>query len=308
MKSVSIRPIPGLCRTIASQKVRLLAGLLLMLYAAAAQVQAGEYADGILWRIERGDSKPSYLFGTVHMDDPRVLDLPAPVEQSLRVSRHFVMEVEMDSAAVAASNRAMLFQDGSSLADHLDADRMQQVVELMAERGIPREVVMAFKPWAVSTLLSLPPLNTGEFLDLALMNRARRADKPVSALETIEEQLATLSGFTLDEQVQMLHDTLDHIDELPAIQGELLEAYLARDLKTLMSVSEKSMGVDEADRLAEKFWDALVVQRNQRMFERMLPLLDEGGAFVAVGALHLPGENGLLNLLERKKFKLEAIY
>ena len=95
-----------------------------------------------------------------------------------------------------------------------------------------------FKPWAVVTLLSLPPSEKGEFLDLVLYKAAVEARKEVKGLETMEEQLAVFDDLSEADQIALLRETLDSRDQMPAMFEDLIQAYLAQDLDALMERSE----------------------------------------------------------------------
>jgi uncharacterized protein YbaP (TraB family) len=97
------------------------------------------------------------------------------------------------------------------------------------------------------------------------------------------------------------------MDEIPRMFADLKAAYLDRDLARLVKVSDDSMR-DNNQRLVEDFNRKLITERNHRMVQRMQPLLKEGQQFIAVGALHLPGEEGLLQLLNDQGYSVTAVY
>jgi uncharacterized protein YbaP (TraB family) len=178
----------------------------------------------------------------------------------------------------------------------------------MAGIGMPEAAIKDFKPWAIVTLLSVPPGDEGgDFLDLYLYKAATAAGKEVAGLESIEEQLAVFESLTLSEQVALLRETLAARAELPQVFERLILAYLARDLVALLRLGDEYLAGGDAA-LAERFKTAALAVRNERMVERMGPYLDAGGCFVAVGALHLPGEGGILERLSASGRALRRIY
>jgi hypothetical protein len=154
--------------------------------------------------------------------------------------------------------------------------------------------------------LSMPPPRTGEFLDLVLQARATRQNLPVSGLETVAEQLAIFDGLPLPQQIALLEDTVRMQADLDKEFEALHKAWLARDLAAIVAISEKHQPDDE--RLYNEVMDRLLAQRNRRMAERMAPMLRQGGAFIAVGAAHLPGETGLLRLIEKAGYRVTVVY
>jgi hypothetical protein len=162
------------------------------------------------------------------------------------------------------------------------------------------------KPWAAATALSMPVPETGRVLDVVLFQRAQQAGKPLHGLETIAEQLEVFDGLPLEDQVGLLRDAVEQVDGLDAMLAELLAAYKRQDLAAMMAINEAAMAAGD-QRLAGEFQRRLIVDRNHRMAERMEPWLNQGGAFVAVGALHLPGEQGIVSLLRQRGYSVRAV-
>jgi uncharacterized protein YbaP (TraB family) len=109
--------------------------------------------------------------------------------------------------------------------------------------------------------------------------------------------------------VALLKQTVDEYERMPRQIGRVVDAYLARDLAGLWRISQESVGTGaEERRLNEVFTRRLVHERNVRMAERAEPRLREGGAFIAVGALHLYGSGGVLSLLERRGWRVTRVY
>jgi uncharacterized protein YbaP (TraB family) len=272
--------------------------------AAVAEIP---YGKGLLFRIEKGDAQPSYLFGTVHLEDRRVLTLPQPVRTAFDESRAVVLEITLDETAILASALGMLITDGRELRDIVGEELYLRTVSAMERRGIPEVALRHYKPWSVMTLLVIPQPETGLFLDLVLYQTAQAEGKQVRGLESIDEQLAVFDEISEDDQVKLLEETLNNLDKLPTIFEKMLNAYLARDLAGLVEINEAYQDLGDPV-LAEKFQKRLVDSRNLRMVERLHPMLEEGGVFVGVGALHLPGEEGILNLLNRAGYRIEVVY
>lgn len=259
---------------------------------------------GILYTINSPASPiPSYLLGTIHSEDPRVLDLPAPIRTAFALSPGFALEVVPDAEAIIKSMVVMTYTDGRTLREVLPPDLYERTARTLGELGMPPAAFQDFKPWAVVTLLSLPPTEKGEFLDLLLYQAAVDAKKVIKGLETMEEQLAIYDNLSEADQIGLLRETLDSREQMPEMFETLIQAYLAQDLDALMERSEQYLQ-DGDPRLAALFRETAVDSRNRRMAERLQPLLDQGGWFIAVGALHLPGQSGVLNLLEQRGYRV----
>lgn len=265
------------------------------------------YGQGLLWKVERAGAAPSYVFGTIHSEDARVLALPQPVRQAFDGARVYVMEALLDEGAMMAMSTRMLFDDGRSLKQVLPAPLYARTTAAMAGYGMPEFALQLMKPWAVAMSLSMPKPETGLFLDLMLMQKAQEQNKPVAGLETVEEQLRIFDQMSMPDQVTMLEETLQYLPELDGMFAKLHDAYLARDLGALARLNEEQTLQGNRE-LGEKLMAQLLDARNQRMAQRMEAYFKQGNAFVAIGAMHLPGRVGVLNLLAKRGYRVTAVY
>ena len=280
-------------------------GVLLLLFWATAQ--AASFSQGLLWKIERAGQAPSYVFGTIHTEDPRVLNLPQPVQGAFNGAKTYVMEALLDQEAIIAMTSSMLFNDGRSLKQVLSPATYEKTVAATAAYGLPELAVQSMQPWALAVTLSVPKPTTGVVLDLALMQQAAQQGKQTAGLETIDEQVGIFYKLSLREQIILLEDVLQQAEQLPQLFASMHDAYLARDLAALerMSLAQQALG-NQA--LGKKLNEQLLHQRNPRMVARMAPYLKSGQAFIAIGALHLPGKTGVLNLLAKQGYRVSVVY
>ncbi|MEN8219090.1 MAG: TraB/GumN family protein [Pseudomonadota bacterium] len=264
---------------------------------------------GLLWQIDKPGLTPSYLLGTIHSEDPRVTQLPPIVRSRLEQADSVSLELQMDMSNMMKLATEMFFIGEQSLDQLIDKELFAQIVKAMHQYYIPPMLVKRLKPWAVIATLSTPPTKTGQFLDLLLYKKAQKLQIPTYGLETIKEQLAVFEDFSLEEQVTMLKETLKQLDQMPETFDKLHELYLQRDLTALMTFSVKYMrGSSDNKALVDVFYKRIVDDRNIRMLDRMEKRLQEGNAFIAVGALHLPGDKGLLKLLQARGYRVSALY
>ena len=278
----------------------------LRLAASRSEPTPPSHARGLLWRITGGKAAPSYLFGTIHLGDPALVRLPEPVADALDHSRRFVMEAKLDAEEMANWSRNMLNMDAEALRTELGSALFDRAMALLTRYGIPEAIGAMLKPWALYLTLSTPPATGGLPLDLVLATRAESQGKTVEGLETVAEQADIIAGLPREEQVALVHDAVCHYETLQADIEQTKQLYLNRDLAALTAMAtryELSESVRYRHLLQQLLWD-----RNGRMLERMEPLLTGGGAFIAVGALHLPGPKGLLGRLEALGYRVEAVY
>lgn len=263
---------------------------------------------GILFEIRPPTgAPPSFLFGTIHSEDSRVVELPAPVRAAFDASPNVALEVVPDASAIIRAMVTMAYTDGRLLRDVLPPDLYLETAEALAGIGMPEEAFKDLKPWAVVTLLSSPPSETGEFLDMLLFHRAVADSKRIEGLETMTEQLAVFDALSETDQVTLLRETLATRAQLPLIFEALIAAYVERDVDKLQHLSEQHLA-DTDPRLAALFQEVVIDSRNRRMVERMEPLLAEGGWFIAIGALHLPGDQGVVALLRERNHRIRVAF
>lgn len=279
----------------------------LLLFLLAAGALHAETEKGLLWRVETPRGAVNYLFGTIHSEDPRVLNLPAPVSQAFDAAQTLVLEMDLGAEDGQAMAQAMMLPPGKELQGLIGVELYRQSVTAMAERGYPEMVVNRMQPWAIVLTLSMPKPETGLFLDYLLYIRAAEQEKAVIGLEQMGEQLSVFTSLDMAEQVSLLRDALRDYREFPQQFEQLLEAYLQRDLQGLATLSEQSMNASDTA-LQKRFMGSLVDERNRRMMTRLLPLLEKGGVFAAVGALHLPGDTGLVALLRQQGLRVSPVY
>lgn len=285
----------------------LLLVLLAALSPAGAELRVGA-EHGLLWQVSKPGLQASYLLGTIHMEDERVMAVMKPVRQPLRDSASFSAEIKFDTMAMLYAATAMRLPAGGTLEQQVGKPLYRQAVAAMGKRGIPENIVAVMKPWAVAMTLSMPPMKTGQVLDTVLYAQAVDQGKRVYGLETIREQMAIFDELSAKEQTLYLQETLDQLDEIPVVLEQMVQLYLKRDLAGLKTLSERPIGDTGSQFFARRFMKILLDDRNKRFVERMQGRLHEGRAFIAVGALHLPGEHGVLRLLERAGYVVEPVY
>lgn len=283
--------------------------LAVVLAGGAAQAAAQRFDQGLLWRVEREGAQASHLFGTIHVDDKRVTDLPPEVAQALDAARSVTVELDFDQSNLLALANRMVLQDGRDLPGIAGAELFRRTAALTAPLGLPEPVLRLFRPWAAALLLMTPPQNPEAVLDYKLARIAAAQGKPVHQLESVDEQVDVFEGMAEPDQVALLKFAVENYERMPQLVGRLLKAYLARDLAALARISrEVEEGDTDARRLNDLFVKRVLDVRNVRMVERLQPRLAEGGAFIAVGALHLYGEAGLPALLEARGFRVTRVY
>jgi uncharacterized protein len=263
---------------------------------------------GLLWRIDVHGTPPSYIFGTLHTDDDRVLSIPPPARAAFGRSRIVALEVIDDEDSVQRFRAAMVSTD-PKLPALLGVDQFRQVDALLREHGIPIETAYRLKPWAALLVLVQPLATTAFTLDNFLALQARELKKQIVALETVDEQIAAFEGIPEDTQLALLRHVQSQHAEIQAAIFPMINAYLARDLAALYRINAEAMEGDaNIARHNEIFLERVLYDRNERFAHQLGVVIGKGGVFAAFGALHLYGARGVLSLLERQGFRVRRIY
>lgn len=287
-------------------------GLLLLGRAAFA---GGEmpYGQGVLWKLERGGVAPNYLFGTIHITDERVLRLPVEVAQAFDGAQSATFEVIMTDELRMRLATTMIAAPDRTLDRVLDPALYRDAMAAGARYGLGAEQLRFFKPWALAMFLSVPKAELARSalgalpLDQALQDRAQAQGKPIYELESGAEQIALFNELTEADQLAMLESAIQDNARIETLFEDLTARYLARDVGGIhRDMIEQSKSMDE--QLIKMFLLRFNEERNRTMVQRMAARLGEGGAFVAIGALHLPGETGLLSLLAAQGYQISRVY
>jgi hypothetical protein len=297
-------------KLISQQLFWLIIWIHLMVLSSNLFAQETLVQQGLLWKIEKPEILPSYLFGTIHSEDPRVNQLPPIVRSNFEQADSVVLELLMDIPTMLKSANAMFLPEGQTLEQLLGKSWFAKAVQALRAYQMTQTVVNKLKPWAVVATLNMPPQKTGEFLDLQLYREAMRRKIPTYGLEKVEEQLAIFENMSLADQLSLLKETLTNFDEIQATFEKLHDLYLKRDLTAMLefSMEQIQQSTVQLETLFKAFYKRLIDDRNLKMAKRMEKRFQEGNAFVAIGALHLPGENGVLKLLEKQGYQVTAVY
>lgn len=296
-------------------------------YAAVLKSAAATaYGDSILFEISKLGVAPSYLFGTMHLTDPRVTDLPPKAAEALNGAQTVAIEATgiLDETAMQAQLLARpemtMFVGDDRLTDFMDDEQRAIVEEGLAEKGMRLALVDRMKPWILSGMLALPACEMDRktagaaILDVAIAKVAQDNGKELVGLETIMEQLEAMASLPMQAHVEGLVDTLrmgamveDAIETMIVLYEDGQTGKIWPLLRALAAeLSDERENADPT--LSEEAFEEIMVHaRNKTMFERSLPLLEAGNAFIAVGALHLPGDEGLAQMFADAGYTVTAL-
>ena len=284
-----------------------------------AQAAATENSGPLLWKIERAGRPTSYLFGTVHLTDERVTKLSPAVEQALSQSKTVALEVsdiseKATATVIAQSAPLVMFTDGRRLDGLLSGTEYDTVKRIISRSGMPSDLAALFKPWIVTMIMSVSDCERtsiqqgARVLDMKIAEVGKARGLQVVGLETIPEQLQALAAVPEPQQLDMLRASLKFADRTNDMMETLVQLYLERKISAALPFQiaiAKQVGI--GNEAFAGFQEKLLTERNIKMRTTAEPLLEQGGVFIAIGALHLPGKQGLVALLREAGYTVTPI-
>ncbi len=290
---------------------------------AAARAQRIEdlvNADGLLWRIDKPGLASSYLYGTIHSTDDGALAMARRAAKEIVGAKVVATELggPMDAAEKANMGAAMLAKaldrDRDTFDDAPAKDRAE-IEQLVTGQGYPVQFAHHLKLWFLAILTAMPQCEAKrQALDLPevdqfLAESAKASGVKVIALETAEEQIDALSAMHPEAAAALLAVAARDPDMNDDVYATLLRLYRESRPAEILPIADTVGEMSESERAAEdEFTRLLLVGRNATMAERLEAPLKEGGAFIAVGALHLPGKDGLIERLRAEGFAVTRVW
>lgn len=264
----------------------------------------GETANPLVYTVSGAGRPPSFLLGTMHSEDERVTGLLGRIVPLIGRVDRVAVELVPDAVSMLAISAATLLPPDQSLRELLGESRFEALLDATSRLGLAPAVVDRLKPWAVALTLGMPASETGRFLDMEIYLQALGLGRPVVGLESPAEQLAIFNDMAIETQLMLVDEMVKNAASMPKQLEELTLAYLQGDLGRLDQVA-RSQYADLPPAAAEWFERELLEKRNLRMLSRLGPLLEHDRILIAVGAMHLGGNSGLVAGLRRQGYQVE---
>jgi len=290
-----------------SRDIRLILTLVLLLALSAAP-SLGAQERTLLWKVSEGD-KSIFLLGSIHYLRKENYPLNQAILDAFNASDRLVLEIDLQNTPAGAAQRLTLdkaiYRDGSNLAQNVSQETYQLASKRAAELGIDMQVVQPMKPWFVAmTMLAVKLQRMGLDpklgVDHHLAERAKRDGKPTSGLETLEFQLGIFDQLSKREQELMLRETAGELERIDKNVKDIVESWLKGDGERLAALL--LAGMRQYPELQQK----LVIERNRRWLDQIAKLVEQGSnAMVVVGAAHLVGQEGIVDMLKARGLSVE---
>jgi len=284
------------------------------LVALAALAAWPAFAQNFLWRVD-SLTNHAWLFGTVHAGRPDWYPLPKAVAEAFADSATLVVEADItDSAQMQRSAPSITYAAPDTLRKHVPPQDYARFLRLLARYGIPESDAARMKPFTAASLLVLAEWTRQGFLpqlgvDAYLLDHAKTEKKPVVELEGVAAQAKLMDSVTPAEGLEIFEGTLTALEEGYAaeqIQG-MVRAWRIGDPELMLQVARR---YDDKVKGAARFEEKFVWSRHDAMVAKISGWLEGSGGtrFIAVGALHLVGPRGLVEMLRARGYHVQQIF
>lgn len=287
---------------------------------AAANLQP--FAVGNYWRATR-DDQVIHLIGTYHFDDPRHAATLATLAPVLANAQTLLVEAGPDEEAALIARMSdepalMINTDGPTLPQILSPEDWQKLSDALKNRGIPPFMAAKFQPWYLSMMLSIPPcevefMATAKGLDGLLIDAATAQGLTIAALEPYDTIFGIFDVMPQADQLAMITSTLALEDKSADMAITLADAYFAEEGRLIweftraLTLQLPGYTPDQVDKDFAAMEDSLMKKRNRSWIPVITAAAAKGPVLVAFGALHLSGDEGVLNLLAEQGYAIERL-
>ena len=275
---------------------------------------------GLLWRIERDGIAPSYLYGTIHTSDADAIALANEAAKLIDAAKVVATELgapldPVDKAQMAGEMVAQAVDhDNDTLAGTLPAADSAFIDAYLTKRGFPSAFAHHLKLWFLAVMTSLPECETKRaafelpVVDDVMAKTGKDLGLPVIGLETIKEQMDIMASLPNDVSATLLEQNA----RKPTLSDDafvtMLRLYREKRPAEILAIVDSLPDLTPEERSAQEIFVQRMIGRNTTMAKRADPLLAAGGAFIAVGALHLPGKQGLIELFRAAGYKVTNVW
>lgn len=278
--------------------------LLAFLLICSGITVTAQKENSLLWEISgNGLSKPSYLFGTIHMICKEDFFMPDVVKQKFESSQHVFLEMDMDDPKMQGKMMKLaMLPAGENLKKLFGTDYPMVDSFFKAKAGMGIAVFNQFKPMMIMSLLYLKmlPCSETESYETTFMAMAKQQQKDIKGLETIEDQMQVFDNIPDSVEAANILKMIKDFDAQVKQFADMVTVYKEQNIQKLYAYVSSSPDLMEAQ-------DDLLKKRNSNWIPVMEQTMKEGQSFFAVGAAHLGGTIGVLALLKKAGYKVKAV-
>ncbi len=279
---------------------------LAIFYGAAHSVAAQQQQNSLLWKISgNGLQQPSYVYGTMHLIEKESFFVRKEIDSVFSLSDMIAFEVDMDDTSLLAKMQNwMTLPEGTSLQDLCTEEEFNKIRTFVRD-SMQSEIILYnyYKPFVLYEQMQMQTGKEIESFELYFLTKATEQSKPVTGLESVEAQLHLIDTFSYAEQISWILEQIDVTAGSDSLTERLLQAYIAEDLDAIL----QSIYTQKVEPMVRDHIDLFVDARNKNWIPEIKKIITGNSAFIAVGAGHLPGPNGLIRLLQQEGYTVEPL-
>lgn len=266
---------------------------------------AQELEKSLLWKISgNGLKKPSYLFGTIHLTCDTSLD--ANTLNALETTEQLYLELDMDDKSIQMKlMKLMMMKDGAKLSTLLSPEDFKILDEFMKKNlNMSAKLFDSFKPFMISSMLFPKMLDCkSQSVESELMKITKEQNEEIFGLEKAEDQMKVFDEISYQDQADELLKTVkDNLEKDKKEFQEMITIYQNKDIEGMLKMMS-----DSDNKITSENQDILLNDRNKKWIPIMVKIMKDKPTFFGVGAGHLAGEEGVIKLLRKKGYKVEAV-
>ena len=271
---------------------------------SAFAANAQKLDKGLLWKISgNGITKPSYIFGTIHVTCDATLE--PNVIKALADTKQLYLELDMDDPKMQTSMMSTItMKDGKTMSSLVSAEDFKTLDAFMRKQtGMPASAINTFKPFIATTFLLPKMLDCPiQSFEGELVKATKAQNEEIYGLETVEYQMGVFDAIPYEVQIgELLKSAKDDMAADKKELADMMAVYKAKDLNALYMFMAKSN-----NKMYSDYNDVLLDNRNKNWIPKIEEVAKATPTFFGVGAAHLAGENGVIMLLRKKGYKVEA--
>lgn len=259
----------------------------------------------LLWEVSgNGLRQPSYVYGTIHLICPNDYFLTEATKKALNDCQQLYLELDMDDPSMMTKmQQVAFFKDDKKIKDFLTAEQYSTLADYFKQKGMNLEMLGGMKPLTLTSLMYMNLLNCPpQSYEMVFAQMASNAKKEVLGLETVEQQMGVFDSIPYQKQAEMLVIMAKDGEKSAKEFAQMVKAYKEQDVEGLLKL------MDESELEFEGYEDLLLSNRNAAWIPVIQKAMQDKTTFFAVGAAHLGGSKGVLQLLRKQGYTVRAVY
>lgn len=277
--------------------------LFVMIIGFSNLLIAQESKSSLLWEITgNGLNKPSYLFGTFHLMCANDFSFTPILKEKLLTTEQLYLEIDLSKPGIQQELMAMIRLEGTSLDKELGEDFNTISTKFQQITGTPLSPFKQYKPFLGVSMLTLKTVPCAETIqpETIFIKFAKLDSLSIKGLESIADQVAAINHQPLSAQLQDLKQMVNNFDSVKIQMQELIRIYKTNNTDSIYQFMHKQ-------NMTDTFEQAMLINRNKNWIPNIIDAVSVRPSFFAVGAGHLGGKEGVIELLKQKGYRLQPI-